>query len=981
MATTGPTLCRGWMLPVTVVTARSQCGDRCHGRAWRFVSAEAAAAAAAGWWSRAGHRPVTSGGGQASQSVAMVTASTHTCAKQLLQRGGGDATCSLVVLNNFAVAWTETRRLSRNRSAAGWARRSGGALNLNLNLNLNVLGGSLPPVFGQRCKCAAAAAAHSRSGRLERGHPLGHYEACSSCASCSSFGSRQIGSHLQVNGYDVDLSGVNCNQQAFSSSRENMRWRFGHQLGRRGGGRCHFAEAMAMGARCATRRRRGLCCDNSVAGARGWSPTSQGLTRRPLGTPTPVCECCDVRILNSDELGEGKIYGNGNGDEGRRWQECQRRVRRRRWRTSTTARVKIGRRSNPRPCRGIGVGGGGGGGGGGGEGEGTAALGDRYIDTIRARMHRVHAGKSVGVFENRSMAGYHRRWRAAGASLERRRWRDWVGNIWRWEISPGVRNAPGQQAQTQIRCLPRPSDSSGFEEAVPVRGEGGGGEGGGGGGAGGEEGDAGNAVQGWGDAAADKDQASFNLSSSTSSSASSSSFSHSSFSPPSFSPSSFSPSSFSPSSSSSSHSSDSYRNGKEEEDLEGWDCNDVKKAKSMEVSSASSASSSGSDDGYEREQEVEDEEEKRLGKHLDDAEKRRQSSEMGSALPPPSPFSAFADVWREQAEADGGAAEEETDREKRGDSDNEGLLSGWDGLFPPPDLLRVGGGGGGGRSAVKAAADAVAGEEENQFVIPILPLGKVKFPTEPIPLQLFEPRYRFMFKMINLSKSKRFGVVWADRSSATMESVGVLCHLTQFYRVPQNGRILVNALAVCRFRVKAVIFDKPFITAEVVPTYDTDGDGLAEMAETAVVERRVWQCMQDVRRLAGKLYGHLGSLAREEVFSQEVLTWRPATEEDEDDGESLGKEGEREREIEGGGWRRRSKRVMDHEGRWVNERRRSEWFSFAVARSLIDIPLDQQQSLLDMTSTRDRLRACEEVLSDGCKYLAARSSLMDIFSR
>jgi hypothetical protein len=61
-----------------------------------------------------------------------------------------------------------------------------------------------------------------------------------------------------------------------------------------------------------------------------------------------------------------------------------------------------------------------------------------------------------------------------------------------------------------------------------------------------------------------------------------------------------------------------------------------------------------------------------------------------------------------------------------------------------------------------------AAEQQSEFLLPLMTLSKVKLPTESVPLQIFEPRYRLLFKLVNQSASRRFGVVLADGGS--MES-------------------------------------------------------------------------------------------------------------------------------------------------------------------------------------------------------------------
>ena len=67
-----------------------------------------------------------------------------------------------------------------------------------------------------------------------------------------------------------------------------------------------------------------------------------------------------------------------------------------------------------------------------------------------------------------------------------------------------------------------------------------------------------------------------------------------------------------------------------------------------------------------------------------------------------------------------------------------------------------------------------------------MPLRKVKLPQETVSLQLFEPRYRLLFKLVKQSKSRRFGLVWSDQQLGMMESIGCLCELTHYIPVPHR---------------------------------------------------------------------------------------------------------------------------------------------------------------------------------------------------
>ena len=84
----------------------------------------------------------------------------------------------------------------------------------------------------------------------------------------------------------------------------------------------------------------------------------------------------------------------------------------------------------------------------------------------------------------------------------------------------------------------------------------------------------------------------------------------------------------------------------------------------------------------------------------------------------------------------------------------------------------------------------------------------VTLPPPPPP----PPRRRLMFKLINQSKCRRFGVVLADRANGLMESVGALCELTHFVQVPERRRLFINARVVGRFQTEQLASDKPVVT-------------------------------------------------------------------------------------------------------------------------------------------------------------------------
>ena len=86
------------------------------------------------------------------------------------------------------------------------------------------------------------------------------------------------------------------------------------------------------------------------------------------------------------------------------------------------------------------------------------------------------------------------------------------------------------------------------------------------------------------------------------------------------------------------------------------------------------------------------------------------------------------------------------------------------------------------------------------------------------------------------------------------------CDVMPLYDCRQ--RILVIARAVGRFETKHMINDKPFITAMVQEYADTPPGAFQDAADISKAALQLWQCMQQVQELAGKLYSHAGPIGK-----------------------------------------------------------------------------------------------------------------------
>jgi Lon protease-like protein len=120
------------------------------------------------------------------------------------------------------------------------------------------------------------------------------------------------------------------------------------------------------------------------------------------------------------------------------------------------------------------------------------------------------------------------------------------------------------------------------------------------------------------------------------------------------------------------------------------------------------------------------------------------------------------------------------------------------------------------------AADADATE------LAMFPLGTVLFPFAPLPLHVFEPRYRELVQHC-LDGEPEFGVVLIERGSEvgggdTRFSVGTVARIVQVAQMP-DGRSLLVTVGVRRVRVREWLPDDPYPRALVVALDDV-GSGV-----------------------------------------------------------------------------------------------------------------------------------------------------------
>lgn len=119
--------------------------------------------------------------------------------------------------------------------------------------------------------------------------------------------------------------------------------------------------------------------------------------------------------------------------------------------------------------------------------------------------------------------------------------------------------------------------------------------------------------------------------------------------------------------------------------------------------------------------------------------------------------------------------------------------------------------------------------------IPIFPLGVVLLPQMPLPLHIFEQRYREMIARC-MDEDLPFGVVHASGSS--FASTGCTARIDRILEHYDDGRSDILTIGENRFRIEQVHEDTPYYEADVTFFTDSEIDGarrqVAELAAAAI---------------------------------------------------------------------------------------------------------------------------------------------------
>ncbi|KKJ01250.1 LON peptidase substrate-binding domain-containing protein [Prochlorothrix hollandica] len=200
--------------------------------------------------------------------------------------------------------------------------------------------------------------------------------------------------------------------------------------------------------------------------------------------------------------------------------------------------------------------------------------------------------------------------------------------------------------------------------------------------------------------------------------------------------------------------------------------------------------------------------------------------------------------------------------------------------------------------------------------LPLFPLPEVVlFPEHPLPLHIFEYRYRMMMNTI-LESDRRFGVLLLDPETKGIAKVGCCAEVLRVQRLPDD-RLYVWARGQQRFRVLEYTRTKPYSV------------GLVEWITDETPDQDLHPLAGDVERLLRDVVHLSSKISGEEVNLPDNLPTMPTE------------------------------------------------LSYWVASNLSRGVHGEQQHLLELQDTATRLEREMEILTSTRNYLAARAALKD----
>ena len=122
----------------------------------------------------------------------------------------------------------------------------------------------------------------------------------------------------------------------------------------------------------------------------------------------------------------------------------------------------------------------------------------------------------------------------------------------------------------------------------------------------------------------------------------------------------------------------------------------------------------------------------------------------------------------------------------------------------------------------------------SETVIPLFPLGLVLLPRMPLPLHIFEERYKLMIGQC-LERNAAFGIVFFNGSD--IQTTGCTAHILKVLKRYRDGRLDILTRGAERFLIKDIYDRKPYLEGRVTFFEDepeTDRNKSIQLARNAM---------------------------------------------------------------------------------------------------------------------------------------------------
>lgn len=122
----------------------------------------------------------------------------------------------------------------------------------------------------------------------------------------------------------------------------------------------------------------------------------------------------------------------------------------------------------------------------------------------------------------------------------------------------------------------------------------------------------------------------------------------------------------------------------------------------------------------------------------------------------------------------------------------------------------------------------------NEVTIPLFPLGVVLLPEMPMPLHIFEPRYKIMISEC-IKEDTPFGIVYY--SGQKIMSAGCTARILEVLNRYDDGRLDIMTKGEKRFFIKELYDDKPYTESSVIffdDVIEGNPDALHDLRQKAI---------------------------------------------------------------------------------------------------------------------------------------------------